>query len=239
MSIGHSRLPRSPWTVARRAGLCLLVPALLLLAGGAGREVRAAEGDTQTLIYIGSSLISIDNATTQGTTIGARWGYEFLDDLLWTVGGAYTATDGTQSVAGTDYQIHANTTTLQTGALYFFGRRPRKLVVPFVGAGIAALDYDVDYRYPGSKTGKTSGTEPAPSPSRASNCGSPGRSRSSYPIRRTPTRSRARAAAPPRWSPAECCWRSASTSTPGADSPRARVRPKEPGPHAERAANLC
>ena len=160
MSIGHSRLPRSPWTVARRAGLCLLVPALLLLAGGAGREVRAAEGDTQTLIYIGSSLISIDNATTQGTTIGARWGYEFLDDLLWTVGGAYTATDGTQSVAGTDYQIHANTTTLQTGALYFFGRRPRKLVVPFVGAGIAALDYDVDYRYPGSKTGKTSGTGP-------------------------------------------------------------------------------
>jgi hypothetical protein len=63
-------------------------------------------------------------------------------------------------VAGTDYQIRANATTLQTGLLYFFGRRPRKLVVPFVGGGIAALDYDVDYRYPGSKTGKTSGTGP-------------------------------------------------------------------------------
>jgi hypothetical protein len=160
MSHGHPRQPPGLRGAAFRAGLRLVLPALLLLGSGAFSAASAREGDTQTLIYVGSSLVAIDNALSQGTTIGARWGYEFVDDLLWTLGGAYTATDGTQTVAGTDYMIHANTTTLQSGLLYFFGRRPRKLLVPFVGGGIAALDYDVDYRYPGSRTGKTSGTGP-------------------------------------------------------------------------------
>lgn len=160
MSIGHLRQRSGLRGAAFRAGLRLLLPALLLLGGGSFSEVHALEGDTQTLIYIGSSAVAIDNATTEGATIGARWGYEFVDDLLWTIGGAYTATEGTQSVAGTHYNIYADTTALQSGLLYYFGRRPRKLVVPFVGGGLAVIDYDVDYRYPGGKTGKTSGTAP-------------------------------------------------------------------------------
>jgi len=131
-------------------GLCLAAPSTVL----------ASEGDSQTLIFIGSSQVFIDNATSEGTTLGARWGYEFMDDLLWTVGGAFTSTDGKQTVSSVDYTTHADTTTLQTGLLYFFGRAPRKLVVPFIGGGIAAMEYDVDYRYPGSKVGKISGSGP-------------------------------------------------------------------------------
>jgi hypothetical protein len=149
-----------------RSRLLGLLLSSLLLSGApmpgllAARDARAAEGDSQTLIYIGSSLVAIDDAYSQGTTFGARWGYEFQDDLLWTVGGAFSTTDGTQTVSGAQYDIHANSTTVQSGLLYFFGRRPRKLVLPFVGGGIAAIDYAVDYRYPGSKVGQTSGTGP-------------------------------------------------------------------------------
>jgi hypothetical protein len=137
----------------------LLCGTLLWLLGSPG-TIWAREGDTQTTLFIGTSFVNIGPDTTDGTTLGARWGYEFQDDLLWTIGGAYTTTQGQKTVNGTDYTLTADTTTLQTGLLYYFGRKPGKLLVPFVGAGLAAIDYDVDYRYPGSPTGKTSGDGP-------------------------------------------------------------------------------
>lgn len=147
------------WAEARPRALRVLVGLLLLAISGAA-TVQAREGDTQTLVFIGTTGVAIEDAHSDGTTLGVRWGYEFKDDLLWTLGGAFTSTDGQKDVAGTQYDIHANYTTLQTGLLYYFGRAPNKLVVPFVGGGIAALSYDVDYRYPGSKVGKTNGTGP-------------------------------------------------------------------------------
>jgi len=158
------RIPWLRWAEARpraqQAHPGLLRLGLLLLAVSGAAIAQAREGDTQTMIYIGTTGVTIDDAHSDGTTLGVRWGYEFKDDLLWTLGGSYTSTDGLKDVAGTEYTIHANYTALQTGLLYYIGREPNKLVVPFVGGGLAALVYDVDYRYPGSKVGKTNGTAP-------------------------------------------------------------------------------
>ena len=74
------------------------------------------------------------------------------------MGAGYTTTDGTAKVNGTSYDIHANTTTLQTGPTYYFNRERGSLVIPYIGAGISALNYDIDYEFPNSKLGKTSGT---------------------------------------------------------------------------------
>ncbi|HUJ76643.1 MAG TPA: hypothetical protein VL359_17400, partial [bacterium] len=120
----------------------------------------ATQGDSRTTIFVGSTEIDIGNAFSTGTTLGAKWAYEVRDDLEWSLGGAYTATDGQQVVAGQTYTIHADTTSLQSGLTYYFNRHPSSLLVPFLGIGLAALNYDVDYRYPGSLVGKTSGVAP-------------------------------------------------------------------------------
>jgi hypothetical protein len=150
----------SPRGLNTGAGALRALLGLLLLTIAGAATAQAREGDTQTMVFIGTTSVSIEDAHSDGTTLGVRWGYEFKDDLLWTIGGAYTGTDGQKDVAGASNDIHANYTTLQTGLLYYFGRAPNKLVVPFVGGGIAAVNYDVDYRYPGSKVGKTNGTGP-------------------------------------------------------------------------------
>lgn len=118
----------------------------------------AREGDTQTLIFVGTTRFESEDATSYGTTFGGSWGYEIIDNLLWSVGAAYTTTDGTAKVNNTSYDIHANTTTVSTGPTYYFNRERGSLVIPYVGAGISALNYDIDYTFPGSKLGKTSGT---------------------------------------------------------------------------------
>jgi hypothetical protein len=118
----------------------------------------AREGDTQALIFIGTTRFASDDATSYGTTFGASFGYEVIDDLLWSVAVAATTTDGTATVDNKTYDIFARTTTLSTGPTYYFNRAPGSLVIPFVGAGLSVLNYDVDYDFPGSQLGKTSGT---------------------------------------------------------------------------------
>jgi hypothetical protein len=145
-------------TVYRSIGRGLLAATLLFF--GFVATARASEGDTQTLVSIGSSAVYIDGATSTGTALGVRWGYEFKNDLLWTIGGSFGSTDGTQTVAGKDYTISTNTSAVKTGLLYYIGRQPNRLIVPFLGGGVGFLDYNVDYRYPGSKTGKTAGDGP-------------------------------------------------------------------------------
>lgn len=120
----------------------------------------AMEGDSDWLIYVGSDVVYIDNVASTGTIFGVRYGYEFRDDLLWTIGGNFGATDGTNTVSGKTYNISTNTSTLQSGLLYYFGRDRKKWLIPFVGAGVGVLNYSVDYRYPGSKVGRTSGSGP-------------------------------------------------------------------------------
>jgi outer membrane protein with beta-barrel domain len=146
----------------QRSAVRVAVGLGMALAGywGCAPAALAMEGDSQWLIYVGSDVVYIDNVESTGTLFGARYGYEFHDDLLWTIGANFGATDGTNSVAGKTYNISTNTSTLQTGLLYYFGRDGKKWLIPFVGGGLGVLDYNVDYRYPGSKVGKTSGTGP-------------------------------------------------------------------------------
>lgn len=150
------------WQDMRRGGARLAVGLGLVLAGfwGCAPSALAAEGDSDWLIYVGSDVAYIDNVPSTGTIFGVRYGYEFREDLLWTIGGNFGATDGTNTVAGKTYNISTNTSTLQSGLLYYFGRDGRKWLIPFVGAGAGVLNYSVDYRYPGSKVGRTSGTGP-------------------------------------------------------------------------------
>lgn len=118
----------------------------------------AREGDSLTTLFVGTTRFMADDATSYGTTFGGSYGYEIIDDLLWSVGLAFSTTDGTETVNNNRYNIYASTTTVQTGPTYYFNRTPQSLVIPFVGAGLSVLNYDVKYEFPGSKLGKTSGT---------------------------------------------------------------------------------
>lgn len=144
---------RGPWPVA-----ALVAGGVLLLAMLWGVPASASEGDTQTLIFVGTTRFTSDDATSYGTTFGGSFGYEIIDDLLWSVGVAFSTTDGTATVNNTRYNIYARTTTIQTGPTYYFNRAPQSLIIPFIGAGVSALNYDVRYEFPGSELGKTSGT---------------------------------------------------------------------------------
>jgi outer membrane protein W len=151
--------PRVACVSLRHGGLVLLsaVAALTLLLLWTAPAL-AREGDSQTTLFVGTTRFMSDDATSYGTTFGGSYGYEFIDDLLWSVGLAFSTTDGTATVNDTRYNIYASTTTLQTGPTYYFNRTPKSLVIPFIGAGLSVLNYDVRYDFPGSKLGKTSGT---------------------------------------------------------------------------------
>jgi hypothetical protein len=154
----RSSIRRTP----RRPGPRAAAVVGMLLAGAwfAAPAALAREGDSEFLLYVGSSTVYIDNVPSTGAFFGGRYGYEFFDNLLWTLGGNFGATDGKHTVAGKEYAVSTSTSAVQTGLLYYFGRDGKKWLVPFVGAGVSEISYDVDYRYQGSKVGKTSGTAP-------------------------------------------------------------------------------
>ncbi|MEE8554860.1 MAG: outer membrane beta-barrel protein, partial [bacterium] len=112
----------------------------LALLGTAG-VAEARKGDTRTTIFIGQTTYTDGTATTIGTSVGVRWGLGFADDLLWTIGGDYTATEGEHESS----EIEARTTTVRTGLLYLFNNEPQSAIVPFVGAGLSVIQYDIDY----------------------------------------------------------------------------------------------
>ncbi len=152
---------RGPGRQSRRHtgwGATLAAAGALLLILLAAAPAAATEGDTQALLFVGTTRFTSDDATSYGSTFGGSFGYEIVDDLLWSVGGAFSTTDGTATVNNKRYNIYARTTTLQTGPTYYFNRSPRSLVVPFIGAGVSVLNYDVKYEFPGSELGKTSGS---------------------------------------------------------------------------------
>jgi len=132
----------------------------LVLLAGVASPAAAREGDSQTLIFVGTTRFESDDATSYGTTFGGSYGYEIIDDMLWSVGASASTTDGTATVNNHTYDIYARTTTIQTGPTFFFNRAPGNLLIPFVGAGVSVLNYDVKYEFPGSKLGKTSGSGP-------------------------------------------------------------------------------
>jgi len=135
------------------AGL-VLVAALLM----APVTAEAMQGDSRTTLYVGTTRFQAPDASTYGTTFGLSWGYEVIDDLVWGIGIATTNTDGSVIVGRESRLISAQTTTEQTGLTYYFNRSPTSLVVPFIGGGVSVMQYEIDYSFPGSYLGRTSGT---------------------------------------------------------------------------------
>ena len=133
----------------------------LAFLGTAG-VAEARKGDTRTTIFIGQTTYTDGTATTIGTSVGVRWGLEFADDLLWTIGGDYSATEGQRTENNQTFDIEARTTTVRTGLTYLFNNEPQSAIIPFVGAGLSVIQYDIDYTYPGSEVDETSGFGPGP-----------------------------------------------------------------------------
>lgn len=143
-------------TFFRYAAALPLVAILFALAGVPTGLAR--EGDTQSLLYVGTTRFASSDATSYGTTFGGAFGYEVIDNLVWSVGASVSTTDGRAKADGKSYDIYARTTTLQTGPTYYFNRERGSLVIPYVGGGISVLNYDIDYDFPDSDLGKTSGS---------------------------------------------------------------------------------
>ena len=141
--------------------LATLLAALAVTLIG-GTRAGAAEGDTRAGLFLGTTTFSVEGITTSGTTFGGSFGYEFSQDLMWTVAGAFSSTDGEETVvvAGNPQvvQVNATTSEFRTGLLAFFNRTPTSDVIPFVGGGLSLLNYDIDFT--GTVVGKTSGTGP-------------------------------------------------------------------------------
>lgn len=118
----------------------------------------AARGDSRIGLFAGTSSLRAGDDTTTGTTVGVGWGLEIQEQLLWNITASRTATDGEREVGGQTYPLTADTTNLQTGLTQFF--RPGKTLIPFTGGGVSIAAYDVDYTYPDSEVGKSTGTSP-------------------------------------------------------------------------------
>ncbi len=134
--------------------------ALFLLIGSVPGAGLAREGDTRTTLYVGTAAFNTTDATTFGTTFGVRYGLEIQDNLIWSTGLSYTATSGEETVDQTTYDISANTSSLRTGLTYLFQLGPDSNLLPFAGAGLVVSSYTIDYGFPGSDLGQTSGTAP-------------------------------------------------------------------------------
>jgi hypothetical protein len=131
---------------------------LLLVVGFSIPGAHAATGDSRISLFAGTSALRAGDDTTTGTTVGVGWGLEIQEQLLWSISASHTSTDGEREVSGQKFPIAAETTNLQTGLTHFF--RPGSTIIPFTGGGISVAAYDVDYTYPESEIGKTTGTSP-------------------------------------------------------------------------------
>lgn len=141
----------------RRALAALALFALTCWVPGAA---PAREGDSRTTLYVGTAAFNTTDASTFGTTFGVRYGLEIQDNLIWATGVSYTATSGEHTVAGTTYDLAANTSTLRTGLTYLFQLGPDSNLLPFAGGGVSVSSYSIDYDFPDSELGETSGTAP-------------------------------------------------------------------------------
>lgn len=152
-----------PRSLATRLGSTALLAAAgmaIVAIAAFATPAHAAEGDQRTTIFVGSTTYSDGDATSQGTTFGVKWALEFQKDLEWSISGAYTATDGKHETGGQEYDVSATSTTLQSGLTVLFNNEPTSAVVPFIGAGLSLLFYELDFDYPDSNVGKTSGFGP-------------------------------------------------------------------------------
>lgn len=134
--------------------------ATLLLGFATTPGTHAAEGDTRGTIMVGTASQSIGSDNTFGTSFGFRWSLEIEEDLFWNIGATFTSTSGERKVAGQEFELTSNSTTLNTGLVYGFYLGADSIVYPFAGGGVSYTTYSVDFTYPGSDVGETSGASP-------------------------------------------------------------------------------
>ena len=139
-----------------RIFLFLLLPALVWLT--AGSESLAAVGDSRAGIFLGTTTFTAGGGTTSGVTYGGTYGWEIYSDLVLDLGLAFSATDGTETVGGVQYDLTTNTTDMRLGLTRYFNRGSSSTLIPFAGGGLSMLNYDIEYT--GLELGKTSGTGP-------------------------------------------------------------------------------
>ncbi len=139
-----------------RGFLILLFSAVVWLTGG--QESLAAVGDTRAGIYVGTTTFTAGGGTTTGVTFGGTYGWEIFSDLVLEFGVAFSATDGTETAGGVDYDISTNTTEMRAGLTRYFNRGSSSVIIPFAGGGLSLLNYEIDHT--GLELGKTSGTGP-------------------------------------------------------------------------------
>jgi len=144
----------------RHGWQALTAIALLLMTCWMPGAAQAREGDSRTTLYVGTAAFNTTDATTFGTTFGVRYGLEIQDNLIWATGVSYTATSGERTVDDTTYDISANTSTLRSGLTYLFQLGPDSNLLPFAGGGVSLSSYTIDYEFPDSELGQTSGTAP-------------------------------------------------------------------------------
>ena len=138
-------------------GLCLV--AVMYFPGTA----LGAKGDSRMGLFLGTTTQTVDNNRTFGTVFGGSFGFEFATDLIWTIGGAFTSSDGdavvTDAMGNTQvFPLNATTAALRTGLLVYFNRKQESLFVYFLGGGLSVLNYD--FEFVGTAVGKASGTVP-------------------------------------------------------------------------------
>lgn len=136
----------------------VVLAALIVLFPSAPAQAR--EGDTRSTLFLGTSAFASTDASTFGTTFGFRFSLEIQNDLLWDTGVSFTSTSGEKTVNDTTFEISANTTTVSTGLTYLFNRGEGSKILPFAGGGVSVASYEIDFDYPDSVLGKTSGTAP-------------------------------------------------------------------------------
>ena len=114
----------------------------------------------QTIIHVAAGSYQIDDGTHH--LVGSRTaiGLKHFWDENW----AWFANLEQGTVAQKfraenqlSYLLEAQTTGLTAGVEWRQPLGKRKKVIPFVGLGLNGLSYEMDYTYPGSSVGKTSG----------------------------------------------------------------------------------
>ena len=134
----------------------------LLLLGGlvVATPAEAKKGDFHTGFFIGNTRYFVGADSTTGATFGLQFTWEVIQDLELRLVGAYAATGGTHTEAGTDYPLNVESTIGRLGTQYLFNRGPRTVVSFFAGGGLALMDYTLDHTYPGSTVNQVSGVAP-------------------------------------------------------------------------------
>ena len=120
----------------------------------------AQSGNTRTSIYVGTATYTYGDAETVGSSFGLGWGVSLSDSLLFSISGTSHATEGNYQDGNTSYPISANTISGSTGMTHFLSTNRDAAIVPFYEAGFSVTSYQIDFTYPGSGLGTTSGTAP-------------------------------------------------------------------------------